>query len=74
MTELMKKAFEAAGRLPAERQEELARYLLALSQSGADAALLADEAAAIAEAEAELEQGQHVPQDKIDEFWRRNGL
>ena len=74
MTEIMKKAFAAASRLPPERQDDLARYLLALSVRDSDVPLTAGEAAAIAEAEAELAHGEHVPQDQIDDFWRRNGL
>ena len=74
MTEIMKRAFEAASQLPEDRQEELARYLLALSRRTADAGLAPDEAAAIAEAEAELARGERVPQGQIDELWRRNVL
>ena len=74
MTELMKQAIAAASQLPADRQEDLARYLLALSQRSPDIALTADEAQAIAEAEAELARGERVPQDQISAFWRRNGL
>ncbi len=74
MTESMKRAFEAASQLPADRQDDLARYLLALSQSASDIRLTAEESAAIDEAEAELARGERVPQDQIDAFWRRNGL
>lgn len=74
MTEIMKQAFEAASQLPADRQDDLARYLLALSQRTPDAGLSDIEAAAIAEAEAELARGEHVSQEQIDGFWRRNGL
>ena len=74
MTEIMKQAFAAASQLPAERQEELARYLLVLSQRATDIALTSDEAAAIAEAEAQLARGERVPQEQIEAFWCRNGL
>ena len=74
MTEIMKQAIAAASQLPPERQEELAHYLLALSQRGGNIALSVDEAAAIAEAEAELARGERAPQDQINAFWRRNGL
>jgi hypothetical protein len=74
MTELMKQAIAAASQLSPERQEDLARYLLALSQRGSDIALTADEAQAIAEAEAELARGESVPPDQIKAFWHRNGL
>jgi hypothetical protein len=36
--------------------------------------LTADEAAAIAEAEAEIERGDRVPPEVIDAFWRSRGL
>ena len=74
MTEIMKRAFEAASQLPADRQEELARYVLALSQCASDVSLSADEAAAIGEAESELARGEAAPQEQIDNFWRRSGL
>ena len=74
MTEIMKQALAAASQLPPERQDELARYLLALSQQRIDPPLTADEAAAITEAEAELARGERAPQDQIEELWRRNGL
>ena len=73
MTETLKLAFEAASRLPADRQEELARFVLALSQNPATA-LTPDEVAAIAEAEAELARGEYAPSEAIDAFWLRNGL
>ncbi len=74
MTELMKQAIAAASQLPAERQEDLARYLLALSQRAPDLALTDQESQAIAEAESEIARGERVPPDQIKAFWRRNGL
>lgn len=74
MTEIMKRAFEAASRLPADRQDELARYLLTLSQQAPEVVLSAEEAAAIAEAESELARGERAPLAEVDNFWRRNGL
>ena len=74
MTEIMKQAIAAASQLSVERQEELARYILALSHRIGDVPLGAEEAVAIAEAEAELARGERVPRDQIDAFWRRNGL
>lgn len=74
MTELMKQAIAAASQLPAERQEDLARYLFELSHRTGDIAPTADEARAIAEAEAELARGERAPQDQINAFWHRNGL
>ena len=74
MTELMKQAIAAASQLSPERQEDLARYLLALSQRSPDIALTDEDSQAIAEAEAELARGEHVPPNQIKAFWHRNGL
>jgi hypothetical protein len=74
MTELMKQAIAAASQLSPERQEDLARYMLALSQRAPDLALSEEEAQAIAEAETELARGERAPRDQINAFWNRNGL
>ncbi len=73
MTDLMKRAFAAASSLPADRQDDLARYILALTQSADAGTVSPEEAVAIAEAEAELASGQRAPQDAVDAFWRRQG-
>jgi hypothetical protein len=36
--------------------------------------LLPEEAEAIAEADAEIERGERVPPEVIEEFWRSHGL
>ena len=65
MTELMTKALEVLRKLPDERQDELAPFMLAL----VDEELLTEaEKAAIAEAEAEL-----APQT-MRAFWAKHGL
>jgi mono/diheme cytochrome c family protein len=74
MSEILNRALEAMQRLPQERQDELARYVLALSEGPGRRQLSADEVAAIAEAEAELARGETAPQDQVEAFWRRNGL
>ena len=74
MTELMKRAFAAASELPPDRQEELARYVLALSQPSASLGLSAGDAAAIAEAESELARGERATEEQVNAFWRRHGL
>jgi hypothetical protein len=73
MTEIMKLAFEAASRLPADQQEELAALVFALSQDTTHQPT-ADEATAIAEAEAELARGERAAQRDVDAFWQRHGL
>ena len=36
--------------------------------------LLPEEAAALAEADAEIERGERVPPEVIEKFWRSHGL
>ena len=73
MTKLVQQAIAAISLLPAETQDDLARLVLALAE-GAPAPLTADEAAAIAEAEAEIARGERVPAETIQAFWRAHGL
>jgi toxin ParE1/3/4 len=75
MTELMKQALQALIRLPAERQDDLARYLLELADDPQQHyALDAEERAAIDEAEAQLARGERVPDETMRAFWSRHGL
>jgi hypothetical protein len=73
VTKLVEKAVAAISRLPPETQDDLARLVLALAE-GAPAPLTPDEAAAIAEAEAEIARGERVPRETIQAFWRAHGL
>lgn len=73
MTKLVEQAIAAISKLPPETQDDLARFMLALA-GGAPDPLTKDEAAAIAEAEAELGRGERVPPDVIQTFWRKHGL
>ena len=73
MTKLVEKAIAAISQLPPETQDDLARLMLALAD-GAPTPLTPDEAAAIAEAEAEIARGERVPPDVINSFWRAHGL
>ena len=73
MTRLMEQAVAAIGKLPAETQDDLARLMLALAGE-APASLTPDETAAIAEAEAEIAQGQRVSPETLQMFWRSHGL
>jgi len=73
MTKLIEQAVAAVSRLPPETQDDLARLLLALAE-GATAPLTPDEAAAIAEAEAEIARGERVPPETVAAFWRAQGL
>ena len=73
MTKLVEQAVAAIAKLPAETQDDLARFMLALA-GGAPTPLSPDEAAAIAEAEAEIGRGERVPPETIQAFWRTHGL
>ncbi len=73
MTKLVERAVAVISRLPAETQDDLARLMLALAENPPHP-LSTDEAAAIAEAEAEIARGEHVPEETIQAFWRAHGL
>jgi hypothetical protein len=73
VTKLIERAVAVISQLPAETQDDLARLMLALAESPPHP-LSPDEAAAIAEAEAEIARGEHVPEETIQAFWRAHGL
>jgi hypothetical protein len=73
MTKLVEQAFAAISKLPPETQDDLARFMLALA-GGASVPLTADEAAAIAEAEAEIGRGERLAPETIRAFWHAHGL
>jgi hypothetical protein len=73
MTKLVEQAVAAIGKLPPETQDDLARLMLALAKDAA-IPLTQDEAAAIAEAEAELARGERVPAEAVQAFWRAHGV
>jgi hypothetical protein len=73
MTKLVEMAIAAISKLPPETQDDLARFMLALAGETPEP-LTPDEAAAIAEAEAELSRGERVPSEVIQAFWRSHGL
>jgi hypothetical protein len=73
MTKLVEQALAAIAKLPAETQDDLARFMLALA-AGSPKSLSPDEAAALAEAEAEIGRGERVPPETIQAFWRAHGL
>ena len=72
MTKLVQQAVAAISRLPPETQDDIARLMLALAESP-PTPLTDDEAAAIAEAEAEIARGDRVPAETIQAFWRSHG-
>jgi hypothetical protein len=73
MTKLVEQAIAAISKLPPETQDDLARFMLALA-GGAPEPLTAEEAEAIAEAEAEIARGERVAPETIEAFWRSQGL
>jgi len=73
MTKLVEQAVAAISKLPPETQDDLARLMLALAKD-APTSLTPDEAAAIAEAEAEIARGERVSPETIQAFWRTHGL
>ena len=73
MTKLVDQAVAAISVLPPDTQDDLARLMLALAQIP-PTSLSPDEAAAIAEAEAEISRGERVPPETMQAFWRTHGL
>ena len=73
MTKLLEQAIAAMSQLPPETQDDLARFIIALA-AGAPNPLTTDEAAAIAEAEAEIGRGERVAPETIQAFWRTHRL
>jgi hypothetical protein len=75
MTDLMKQAIDAVSKLPGDRQDELARYLLHLALAPKQPVDIGEEErAAVAEAEAQLARGERVPDEVVRAFWNRHGL
>jgi hypothetical protein len=73
MKQLIDQAVEAIRKLPQDTQDELARFMLALAAE-APVPLTPDEAAAIAEAEAEFARGERVPAETMNAFWHSHGV
>jgi len=73
MTKLIEQTIAAISKLPPGTQNDLARLMLALA-GGPPTPLTPDEAAAIAEAEAEIGRGERAPPEAIQAFWRTHGL
>jgi hypothetical protein len=75
MTDLMKQALDALTRVPPERQDDLARYILELAHDPRQPYVLEpEERAAIEEAEAQLARGERVPDEIMRALWSRHGL
>ncbi len=75
MTDLLKQAIDAVTKLPSDRQDELARYLLHLAGDPRQPVEIDEaERAALAEAEAQLARNERVPDEVVRAFWNRHGL
>ncbi len=73
MTKLLEDAIAAVRQLPASVQDDLARFMIALADED-QLVLHPDEAAAIAEANAELARGERASPETVEAFWRSHGL
>jgi hypothetical protein len=67
MIKLMTQALDALRKLPDAQQDDVARFPL-------EHRLTAEDAAAIAQAEAELSRGERVAPQAIRTFWHNHGL
>ena len=76
MTELLERAVEAARKLPADRQDEIARLILDLAD-GADEGFIAltpEEAASFDESFAQAARGEFASDERVRAIWAKHGL
>lgn len=73
MTKLVEQAIAAISKLPPETQDDIARFMLAVT-GDAPPPLTAEESAAIAEAEAQIARGERVAPETMQAFWRAHGV
>lgn len=75
MTELFKKAVEAAGKLPANLQDEIARTMLAMTEwSDAEEdvyVLSAGEKAGLAKSLEQAARGEFATDEEMDAIWAK---
>lgn len=69
MSKLLEQAIDLVRSLPEATQDDVARFLMDLADDPLPT-LNPDEAAAIAEAEAEIARGESVPAETMKAFWR----
>jgi hypothetical protein len=76
MTKLLKQALEAARRLPAAAQDDIARLILQLASGDDDepVPLTSEEQAAIAESKAAAARGEFATDEQMRATWARHGL
>src|SRR5215207_4948602 len=70
MTDLMKQVVDALAHVPAERQDDLARYILELGRDPhGPYPISPEERAAIEEGEGQLARGERVPEETMPALW-----
>lgn len=75
MTKLLEQAIAKARALSEEEQDALALTILALAESDGSLIPIDDETrAAILEGLGQARRGEFVPDEKIQELWKRHGL
>jgi predicted transcriptional regulator len=75
MTKLLEQAIEKVRQLPDEEQDALALTIIALADDHAAYVPIDDETrAAILEGLAQAQRGESVPDEKVQELWKRHGL
>ena len=76
MTKLLDQALEAARRLPAAAQDDIARIVLRLAGTDEDAPapLSVEEQAALAESKAAAGRGEFATDEQVRATWAKHGL
>jgi hypothetical protein len=76
MTKLLDQALEAARRLPAAAQDDIARIVLRLAGADEDAPvpLSVEEQAALAESKAAAGRGEFATDEQVRATWAKHGL
>ena len=76
MTKLLEQALEAARRLPAAAQDDIARIVLRLAGADEDAPvpLSVEEQAALAESKAAAGRGEFATDEQVRATWAKHGL
>lgn len=74
MTKLLDEALEAVRKLPPAAQDDVARMLLSLSGDVEPYRLTDEERAAIARSKEEAARGEFVPDETVEDFWKKLGL
>ena len=76
MTKLLEQALEAARRLPAAAQDDIARIVLRLAGTDEDAPvpLSVEEQAALAESKAAAGRGEFATDEQVRATWTKHGL